>query len=730
MLTPIEANKKYLTKLVQEVISENLLSEAGMSQAALRAGGPVEKPDFDSAVEKIISEQREKFKQSISSLDAAAKWAITKTSPKQRQKGKSTVFIPNDKMGQVMSALERATINNDEEQSVENIHNAIAAFTEATDDGTWLHKAGSYFSGKNTGGESLSREIEGTSLGFDRASKDYAVNFYNYLKQFRQEEVKKGTSMNVQIMKLLNIRGPKIESSKGFRDFYINTLNIVNKSAPQAGIHYSAWKVASDDLFRATVDAWWFPISIALGFISLPIAAPAGGFTIASGITIAIVEFILWEIVTILFVPGDMHMPRVNVSYSNIVSGLEELKQDLEAYEGDDLQEFVSRFEGELERADAFGMKYISDWVSIENQSAENLPKPFKKIKQNLMVGGDRATASKIDLKKIRKKRGLIKKIDDKIKDFKNFYEGYEKADPKRLTLSWRMAFKTFVQDAKDLLKENARVDTTAEEPRINKKISKIISQDFYDTSMLPGLMSTFKRMHRNWVKLSANKKISNKTNVGNTWGYIQRNFSRSYADKGNPAKNLDIVMEKGWCVFASMPTFAITGRDENLYVGVLKGGRKSNSAIIGSFMVKEGSIAGLSRGATQQSIIDGFAKMIRYGAIGPNPKTKKVTFPEHDTSALYELSAECRKKADDMGKVKEDLDRELKSAKIRSNFYNKTVEFIDAYTEFYYYLGIVLHKCASSNKVQGRCGGKLSSDIYSTFTTAVGWHSAIEDAY
>lgn len=706
------ANKKYLENFVKQTITELM--------------DPVENPELfgprevlTSAYKQQASEHKAKYEDQIKNLSAAASWVLT-TDPAitRRDDENPLVFDANAKMEQIFEILEDTEINANRQQSISNIQAALASFIDAVGDDTILRHSGA-------------------ELGHERGSVEYSETFWNYL--YEQKGTSLNTNMDKEIVKLLNFRPGSIPGGQnsGFRDFYYASINDVNKSAPKAAMHYIAWKVAADESIRETYTALFLPISIALGFWTAPLLAKY--FT--SKLAIFLVELVLWEfIIPMTLVPGEMQIPVVNVTYEEVVRPLDELLEDMQKSQDTKVSESeLARFNAATKDIDKLMAKYISDWARASHPEVE--PVQMKSIRVAAMASNQEA--EKTDAASLNRK-WMIRLISNRKEIYSRFFKGLDSADPKAIKVTWGKAMDLHMRQIGDSLKsagkkyfdmqraagagilarEGARVDTISGKFGIDKKIAEIIG--IRNSNKVGPMSAGFRRIYNSWARGSKNPSAlarTTKRNVGNTWRIAQRQFS-SNVPKGNksvPSHDLHKLMERGWCVYATMPLYALIGGTAGmgqsersmLSLGIMKRGRAG--AFLCSYFSERSSGA----------INDGFMKMIKYGAIG-RTASGEIVPPEHNASGVGALSRVCTAKGNKMAEVAKQIELEFKSGKIEENFYNRRLQFAKTYSAFYLELGIILQRCSSSDELGGYCGGDLPGDIHNAFQAVTAWHNEV----
>jgi hypothetical protein len=719
-------DRKYLKKLVVETMTEIM--------------DPIEDPELHVPKEELVGamrtqakEHKRKFEDQIKNLSPAAKWVLT-TNPRisRRNDKNPLVFDANGEMEKLFEVLEQTEINSNREQSIGNISAAIGQFVETI------------------GNDKILRALGGAT-GHERASsEEYAEAFWNYLYERRGTDL--NTNMDKEMTKLLNFRGIRFggkythssvelarEGASSFRDFYYAAINDVNKSAPKAAMHYIAWQIAKDEDFRETVSIIFLPISIALGFASAPLVA-----TFVTGTwALIFVEVILWEFLIPMILGGDTPgIPTVSITYEDVVKPLDDLLKSMNNTDDPKVsEEELETYNDAVDLMDKHMSKYIADWSRAGHPEGGG-PLQLKKIKAAVDQKADATDVASLN------RKYMIRAIKNKREEYNNFFRGLDRADPKVIELAWAKAMEIHMQQIgrslksaasahsdmqrmagpSALVKEGARVDTISGKHGIDEEIKSIIG--IYNVNKVGPMAGEFMRIYNNWARRSKDEAAVQRTTqknlqatlnaaggMENTWSYIQRNYSdlKPAGVRATASALLTKLMKKGWCVYARIPLYVLTGKRRMLSLGIVKKG-KSGGAVFGSFFSGRGSGA----------ILDGFMKMIKYGAIGIDPSGKIVP-PEHDGKGIAALSRLCTKKGRDMAGVAETIELEFKSAKIEENFYNRRMAFANAYSQFYLELGIILHRCSSSQQLGGYCGGvDLPRDIHNSFEAATAWHNEV----
>ncbi len=694
------ADRKYLKNLVAQTITELM--------------DPIESPELFGPQEEIVSaakvqavEHKRKYEDQIKNLSPAAKWVLT-TNPRitRRDEERPLVFDASGKMEQCFKLLRKTTINANQKQSVKNISDMLAYFIDVVGDDKILRHLGGPGGGK-------------------RGSEEYSGAFWSYL--YEQKGTSLNTTMDKEIVKLLNFRGAGPEDAT-FKDFYYASINDVNKSAPKAAMHYIAWKVSGDEDIRGTYSAIFFPISIALGLVTAPLLAKY----VTGKFALFVVEMILWEFLIPMFIKGEQQIPLVNMTYNEAIQPFDDLMEEMR--KSPDLKVSdaeLQKYNDAVDVMDKLMAKYISDWARPTHPEVE--ADQMKSIR--IAAVATRQEADTRDLSSLNRK-WMIKAISDKKEVYDQFFKGLDRANPKEIELTWTKAMQVHTQQIGDSLKsvgkkyfdmqrsagagilarEGARVDTIAGKAGIDKRIAEIIG--IRNPNKVGTHSAQFLRIYSSWASRSLDDNAiqrATRSNVANTWGYVQRQFSDLLpkGTKANPSNKLATLMERGWCVYTRMPLYPLTGKRGLLSLGIMKRGK--SGAFFGSFF----------SGRSSSGIIDGFMKMIKNGTIGITSEGTIVP-PEHDSAGISQVSRMCTKKGREMATVAKTVELEFKSGKIEENFYKRRIAFAESYSQFYLEMGILLHRCSSSEELGGYCGGDLPGDIHNGFQAVTAWHNEV----
>ena len=272
------------------------------------------------------------------------------------------------------------------------------------------------------------------------------------------------------------------------------------------------------------------------------------------------------------------------------------------------------------------------------------------------------------------------------------------------------------------IYQEGALLDTDTAELEIDKEIGKILN--IMDLTRLGPLKAAFSVLYSNFARSGdaksssiLKKRTHGQRNPEDLWNTVKNKLSGMEGGEGKIASyKIDMLMKRGWCVFAQIPTFALNLENNLLHVGVMK--KDGSSAFVGSYI----------SGNSKSDIENGFGKMIKYGAIGIN-KDGSLSLPENDKVSLLTIAKICLEKRKAMEKVAETVETKKKVGKVEDRFYQETSEFAKEYSDFYLKLGRILVRCATLEEHPGRCGGTLSTEIFNAFETARAWHLEIRQA-
>ena len=224
MPTATAIDREYLKKMVKKVINERLDPLENPEIKPIASGflsGRINQTVSDSlskSLKTLSQKHKEKFQDIVSSLGPEHKWLLSKTNPgrvykEKKQKTaagdavsvKTLIYTVRDEWETVftqLKALKLSPVEGSDRKNIQNIEKAVEIFIDAS---------------KNQ--QSLKRVSD-----FDRTASEYAPSFLQFLKKFHQKELENDATanMDVQILKLLNIRGPSLTKTESFESFYKN----------------------------------------------------------------------------------------------------------------------------------------------------------------------------------------------------------------------------------------------------------------------------------------------------------------------------------------------------------------------------------------------------------------------------------------------------------------------------------------------------------------------------
>ena len=755
MLLPTIANKKFLTKLVEEVISERT--------------DPLEDPELPpwdrepvvQAAKTLAERHKDEFKKQMATLSAGANWVIS-TKPRvdigalQQEGGamvqnNPAVFVENADMNNLMTYLAGLKIDGNREQSVKNIYDGLNRFIQVVGD------------------ENILKYMES---GADRGSEEYAEAFWNELGG---ESMGSGSgTLNKHLTKILNFRSGSKYWSDSFSEFYEKHLNEINspvgnsvwatKEGWSPAVHYLVWKTAEENSFITGVSNIAMVLAIVASFGLSPYAV---GAALAVRTLIFLAEFFLIDIAleTVLNPVGHgfgSWTATVDVKYKEAGRPLQDLKEELTMREDSTITEDdIDRYHDSRLVIMKILQAYIADWISLAEKTG-------KKGVNAYLVEIEQALNQSHKITKIGmlSKEALIRKIDEDIKKYGMFFR--KAKDEKTIILPIIQAAKIHMSQSarwwsevpgklKDIaqnqplpdqpmamrLGQHRRVGGESEPsnvpggaPRLQKEIKGLDSAvgkleiDIRIANILGRrnaagmdyLTEYFLAGYNNWKSYNVDLDGALPTSeLNGLWDSIRGSFSALQRQADSPADRnikpntmIHDVMTTGWCMYSSMlihplrrtnPNSGETiGKDlyERLSLGIIVA--SPAKAAVGSFFAPE-------RGNQLN-----FMKMIKFGAIGLDP-AGKIVGPEHNGAGVAMVADLCKEKATMMESVKRWKNEES---------YGRRAEFVDAYIDYYTQLSKILKKCVNGS-LTGECGPKgLAKDLYKSFVFAKDWHDKV----